>query len=49
MCIPSLSDINVSSICAKYPQWKEDNINDFKVQFQNFDLNKDGLIDFEEL
>ena len=33
----------------RYPQWNVDDISNFKVQFQLFDMNADGLIDFREL
>jgi len=42
-------EMKVESIKARYPQWSYEQIMDLKAQFQTFDLNQDGLIDFQEL
>ncbi|XP_038059841.1 troponin C-like [Patiria miniata] len=36
-------------LAARFPQWHESDIADFRTQFLSFDLNHDGLIDFPEL
>ena len=41
--------MDVEAIRAKYPNWTADAVLDLKAQFQSFDLNLDGLIDFQEL
>ena len=33
----------------RYPHWSVDQIMDLKAQFQIFDVNADGLIDFVEM
>ena len=33
----------------KFPKFTTQLISDLKIQFQTFDLNQDGLIDFHEL
>ena len=33
----------------KFPKFTPQLISDLKIQFQTFDLNQDGLIDFHEL
>ena len=33
----------------EFPGITEQEINDLKLQFQTFDLNQDGLIDYNEL
>ena len=42
-------EMDVDSIRAKYPHWTDEMVLDLKAQFQSFDLNLDGLIDFNEL
>ena len=41
--------MNVEAIKEKFPQWIYERIMDLKAQFQTFDINQDGLIDFQEL
>ncbi|XP_022095808.1 calmodulin-like [Acanthaster planci] len=36
-------------LAARFPQWHESDIADFRSMFMNFDQNHDGLIDFPEL
>ena len=36
-------------MAEKYPMWEYDDLMDLKAQFQTFDVNQDGLIDFTEL
>ncbi|XP_071946646.1 uncharacterized protein [Antedon mediterranea] len=40
---------DIRALANKYTQWTEADIFDFRLLFQEFDLNHDGLIDFEEL
>ena len=32
-----------------FPDFKESDIVDLRLQFQTFDLNQDGIIDYQEL
>ena len=42
-------DVDMESIKQKFPHWSYEDIMDIKAQFQTFDVNQDGLIDFVEL
>ena len=42
------SDI-INKYLEKFPKFDVDKIADLKLQFQAFDLNHDGLIDFNEM
>lgn len=42
-------DFNPQKLLQKFPFWDVERILDLKSQFLMFDLNQDGLIDFEEL
>ena len=42
-------EIDYDMLMSRYPQWTMEDILDLKAQFQSFDLNQDGLIDFNEL
>lgn len=42
-------NFNASMLKEKFPNWTMEQILDLKSQFQTFDLNQDGLIDFQEL
>eukprot|EP01135_Chromosphaera_perkinsii_P007820 Nk52_evm12s1020 gene=Nk52_evmTU12s1020 len=44
-----LERIDYDKLVREWPQWTLDDITNFAVQFRTFDLNQDGLIDFEEL
>lgn len=44
-----LLDADVAKVKEKFPSLDESLILDLKVQFQTFDLNQDGVIDFREL
>merc|ERR1719342_464423 len=44
-----LTDVSNDSYAARFPNWDHEDIGDFKIQFEVFDLNRDGLIDFKEL
>ncbi|XP_078361341.1 uncharacterized protein LOC144645661 [Oculina patagonica] len=37
------------SLIEEFPEFKEGDIVDLRLQFQTFDLNQDGIIDFKEL
>ena len=37
------------SLIEEFPDFKESDIVDLRLQFQTFDLNQDGIIDNEEL
>lgn len=37
------------SLIEEFPEFKESDISDLRLQFQTFDLNQDGIIDFREL
>jgi len=37
------------SLIKEFPEFKEGDIVDLRLQFQTFDLNQDGIIDFKEL
>lgn len=37
------------SLIEEFPEFKESDIVDLRLQFQTFDLNQDGIIDFKEL
>ena len=40
---------DIPRLVKKYPQWNRAEIEDMKIQFNSYDLNHDGLIDFPEL
>eukprot|EP00055_Hartaetosiga_balthica_P015231 m.88670 g.88670 ORF g.88670 m.88670 type:complete len:125 (-) comp8813_c2_seq4:1746-2120(-) len=44
-----LSDNNISKWMKLYPCWCESDFADLKDQFHTFDVNQDGMIDFEEM
>ncbi|EGD76509.1 hypothetical protein PTSG_07626 [Salpingoeca rosetta] len=44
-----LSDENTARLLSMYPQWTDSDIADLKDQFHSFDVNQDGMIDFEEM
>eukprot|EP00056_Hartaetosiga_gracilis_P022484 m.30882 g.30882 ORF g.30882 m.30882 type:complete len:211 (+) comp9671_c0_seq1:166-798(+) len=44
-----LSDNNISKWKTLYPCWTESDFADLKDQFHSFDVNQDGMIDFEEM
>jgi len=44
-----IKDMDMKKIREKYPLWTYEDLMDLKAQFQTFDINQDGLIDFEEL
>ena len=43
-----MSDL-LDEILEKFPKFTREDVLDLKVQFQAFDLNQDGIIDFNEL
>ena len=43
-----LKDINVTALAEQFPNLEEGAIQDFKMQFLTLDMNRDGLIDYEE-
>lgn len=44
-----LTDVSDEAYAKRFPQWEPEDIGDFKVQFEIFDLNRDGLIDYKEM
>ena len=44
-----IKEMEATDVLDQYPMWTSDDILDFKAQFQSFDINQDGLIDFHEL
>jgi len=44
-----IKDMDMKKVREKYPLWTYEDLMDLKAQFQTFDINQDGLIDFEEL
>jgi len=44
-----IKEFDMKRISQKYPGWNYEDIMDLKAQFQTFDINQDGLIDYEEL
>ncbi|XP_014663614.1 PREDICTED: uncharacterized protein LOC106806255 [Priapulus caudatus] len=42
-------DADIATIAEKYPNWDASFALDMKAQFQTFDVNQDGFIDFREL
>lgn len=42
-------EMDVETIKNRFPHWTDEMILDLKAQFQTFDINLDGLIDFQEL
>ena len=41
--------MQIKELCKEFPRFTESDISDLKLQFQTFDLNQDGLIDYGEL
>jgi len=41
--------MDMNAILNLFPEWNTEYVMDLKAQFQTFDLNNDGLIDFKEL
>ena len=39
----------IREICKEFPRFTESDVLDLKLQFQTFDLNQDGIIDYKEL
>lgn len=37
------------SLIEEFPDFNDSDIVDLRLQFQTFDLNQDGIIDFQEL
>lgn len=44
-----IKEMDMQAIRGKYPLWSYEDLMDLKAQFQTFDINQDGLIDFQEL
>merc|ERR1712178_187836 len=44
-----IKDMDMKKVREKYPLWTYEDLMDLKAQFQTFDINQDGLIDFEDL
>ncbi|CAK8678869.1 unnamed protein product [Clavelina lepadiformis] len=44
-----LTQVSDEAYAKRFPQWEPDDIGDYKIQFEIFDLNCDGLIDFKEM
>ena len=52
LCIYLFSEMgekDFRSLIEEFPEFKESDISDLRLQFQTFDLNQDGIIDFREL
>ena len=51
-CIPcfiEMGEKQFQELCLEFPRFTESDILDLKLQFQTFDLNQDGIIDYKEL
>lgn len=46
---PEMGEKDFRSLIEEFPEFKEGDIVDLRLQFQTFDLNQDGIIDFKEL
>lgn len=44
-----LTEVSDEAYARRFPQWESEDIGDYKIQFEIFDLNRDGLIDFKEM
>lgn len=44
-----LTDVSNEDYAKRFPQWSSEDIGDYKIQFEIFDLNRDGVIDFKEM
>merc|ERR1711881_691418 len=44
-----LTEVSDESYAKRFLNWDAEDIGDFKIQFEVFDLNRDGLIDFKEM
>ncbi|XP_013419291.1 uncharacterized protein LOC106179995 [Lingula anatina] len=42
-------DIPTEVLLHRFPQWDEEDIWELKAEFQTFDFNQDGILDFNEL
>ena len=43
------AEVTAKEIQAKYPNLTVDEIRDMRAQFQHYDVNNDGVLDFDEL
>lgn len=44
-----LTEVSDEDYAKRFHQWTSEDIGDFKIQFEIFDLNRDGVIDFKEM
>ena len=47
--VSEMGEKDFRSLINEFPEFKEGDIVDLRLQFQTFDLNQDGIIDFKEL
>jgi len=47
--VSEMGEKDFRSLIKEFPEFKEGDIVDLRLQFQTFDLNQDGIIDFKEL
>ena len=44
-----MGEKDFKSLIKEFPEFNESDIVDLRLQFQTFDINQDGIIDFKEL
>lgn len=44
-----MGEAHIRELCKEFPRFTESDVLDLKLQFQTFDLNQDGIIDYNEL
>ena len=47
--LTEMGEKDFRSLIEEFPDFNESDIVDLRLQFQTFDLNQDGIIDFQEL
>lgn len=47
--VSEMGEKDFRSLIDEFPEFKEGDIVDLRLQFQTIDLNQDGIIDFKEL
>ena len=47
--VSEMGEKDFRSLIEEFPEFKEADIVDLRLQFLTFDLNQDGIIDFKEL
>lgn len=47
--LSEMTEKDFKALASRFPGMNEAEVSDLRLQFQTFDLNQDGTIDYEEL